>query len=515
MSRKKIFQIFIIVLLLIWYGLFFAHKIDLTTADLGRHLKNGQMILEGQFDVLKTNFYSYTQPEFPVINHHWGSGVIFFLIFKLAGFEGLSLFYLIVSLFVFFLFFRIAQKEANSKIALLVSLLLIPLMASRTEVRPEIFSYLFTALFFWILWHWRKGQINAKWLLVLPALQLIWSNLHIYFILGPSLVVLFILDRIIGRLKGKILPLKQPILVLILVGLASLATPFTLRGLIYPFLIFKNYGYRIVENQSVWFLENLGIVQNPNLSLFKVAFWVLVLSFVFLLVSNRRRFPLIYFVLSLTFSLMGWLAIRNFALFGFFVLPIIAYNLSFLKKFIDRNWEAKFAVGFLALAIFLITFFTHQLRLPFVYNRFGLGLFQGNNQSAQFFRDNKLRGPIFNNYDIGGYLIYHFFPEERVFVDNRPEAYSVSFFKERYIPMQQDESVWQKENQLNNFNVIFFSHHDVTPWGQNFLVERIKDPSWIPVFIDNFAIIFLEDNQVNQPIIEKYGISQESFRIVQ
>jgi hypothetical protein len=515
MGRKKIFQIFIIVLLLVWYGLFFVHKIDLTTADLGRHLKNGQMILKGQFDVLKTNFYSYTQPEFPVVNHHWGAGVIFFLIFKLAGFKGLSLFYLILSLTVFFLFFRIAQKEADFKIVLLVSLLLIPLMASRTEVRPEIFSYLFAALFFWILWYWRKGQINPKWLLALPVLQLIWVNTHIYFILGPCLVGLFLLERIIRKLRDRALSLKRAVLILILTGLASLATPFTLKGLIYPFLIFKNYGYRIVENQSIWFLENLGIVQNPNLSLFKVAFWILVLSFVSLLIGNRRRFSLIYFILSLVFSLMGWLAIRNFALFGFFALPIIAANLSFLKKFIDKNWETKFAVGFLALAIFLITFFTHQLRLPFVYDRFGFGLFQDNNQSAQFFRDNKLKGPIFNNYDIGGYLIYHFFPKERVFVDNRPEAYSVSFFKERYIPMQQDESGWQRENQLNNFNVIFFSHHDATPWGQKFLVERIKDPSWVPVFIDNFTIIFLEKNQANQPIIEKYGISQEAFRIVQ
>jgi len=63
---------------------------------------------------------------------------------------------------------------------------------------------------------------------------------------------------------------------------------------------------------------------------------------------------------------------------------------------------------------------------------FGFGLVQGNNQSAQFFIDNNIKGPLFNNYDIGGYLIYHFYPQEKVFTDNRPEAYSVSFF-EKYI----------------------------------------------------------------------------------
>jgi len=48
-------------------------------------------------------------------------------------------------------------------------------------------------------------------------------------------------------------------IVLILTGLVSLLNPFFIKGLIYPFNIFKSYGYRIVENQSVWFLEKLGI----------------------------------------------------------------------------------------------------------------------------------------------------------------------------------------------------------------------------------------------------------------
>ncbi|MBU1137121.1 hypothetical protein KKD72_02015, partial [Patescibacteria group bacterium] len=63
--KKKILQTVILVLLMAWYGLFFVHKIDLTTADLGRHIANGRLILSGQFDVLKTNFYSYTEPNFP------------------------------------------------------------------------------------------------------------------------------------------------------------------------------------------------------------------------------------------------------------------------------------------------------------------------------------------------------------------------------------------------------------------------------------------------------------------
>ncbi|MFH1461094.1 MAG: hypothetical protein ABIF84_01600 [Patescibacteria group bacterium] len=510
MSKKKIFSVFGLVLLMAWLGLFFMRKIDLTTADLGRHLKNGELILNGQFGILKTNFYSYTEPDYPMVNHHWGSGVIFYLIWKAFGFTGLSLFHLIVSLIIFYLFFRIAWRESNFKIAFLAALLLIPLMAARTEIRPEIFSYLFIALFFWILWHWRKGEIKDKWLWLLPILEIIWVNTHIYFIFGPALIGLFLVDRWISVKKIN----RKIGLCLILTGLASLISPFGLKGLLYPFNIFRDYGYRIVENQSVWFLENWGW-QHPNLTLFELSFAVLAVSFILLLIKNRRNFSFIYFCSALVVSAMAWLAIRNFTLFGFFALPIIAYQLkkALGKRAGFKSIEAKMFFGFLGLTIFLVCFAVYYSRLPLQKARFGFDLLPGNNLSAQFFRETGLKGPIFNNYDIGGYLIYHFYPQEKVFTDNRPEAYSIGHFQETYIPAQQDNQAWQELDKQYNFNIIFFSHRDYTPWGQQFLIERVNDGNWLPIMADNYAIIFIKNNQTNQEIIKQYQIPREYFGV--
>ncbi|MFH1671539.1 MAG: hypothetical protein ABH889_02070 [Candidatus Portnoybacteria bacterium] len=290
MDKRRILYISILTLLMAWYGLFFIHKIDLTTADLGRHLKNGELVLDGDFGILGKNFYSYTEPEFEVLNHHWGGGVVFFLVEKMSGFGGLALFYLILSLVVFWLFFDISQKESGFWISVLASALLIPLMAARTEIRPEIFSYLFIALFFWILWRWKNGELGNKWLFLLPILEIVWVNTHIYFIFGPALIGLFLLKRI----KDKKLWLTMG-----LTALATLLNPFFIKGLLYPFNIFRNYGYRIVENQSVWFLEKLGVIGNPNLNLFKIAFAVLVLSFVFTWI--KKKFNLIYLILAIVF----------------------------------------------------------------------------------------------------------------------------------------------------------------------------------------------------------------------
>ncbi len=98
-------------------------------------------------------------------------------------------------------------------------------------------------------------------------------------------------------------------------------------------------------------------------------------------------------------------------------------------------------------------------------------------------------------------------------MDNRPEAYPESFFEETYVPMQEKEENWQKELKKYNFNAIFFYRNDLTPWAQNFLINRVSDPDWAPVYVDNYNIIFLMRVALNQPIIKKYKLPKNIFNI--
>ena len=85
----------------------------------------------------------------------------------------------------------------------------------------------------------------------------------------------------------------------------------------------------------------------------------------------------------------------------------------------------------------------------------GLGLEAANDAAVEFFIKEKLQGPIYNNYDVGAYLIYYLYPNHRVFIDNRPEAYPTSFFTEVYWPLHLDEQKWQSVSSLCGFKVLF------------------------------------------------------------
>ncbi|MBI4120202.1 MAG: hypothetical protein HY454_01925 [Parcubacteria group bacterium] len=541
---KPIAKILLWVLPLALYGLFLASPINLVTADLGRHLKNGEILLDlsqvlslrdisrretsstiqdpsSKFQVLSTNFYSYTYPDYPTTNHHWLSGVIFYAVWKFFGFVGLQLFFIALSLATLLIFFTLAKKRAGLGWASLLTIPVIPLLLERDEIRPEVFSYLFSGIFFWLMLKYRDGEIGWKKLLILPALQILWVNLHIYFFLGPVIIGVFLLEHLIFRVKEKE-ALKRLIIILALTLLATLINPYGLDGAIAPLSIFKNFGYSLAENKPVWFIEK--ILSNPNFLVFKIVFALLIASFFVRLARDKHSLSLTDTLLALGFSAAGWLAIRNFAVFGLFALPIAAGNFARgfnLKQQTDRRL-GNITITTLILAV-LITFSGELWKIYPQPLKLGLGLENGNENSMTFFKENQLTGPIFNNYDIGGYLIWHLYPQEkvypeqfvpsgiegsrRVFVDNRPEAYPAEFFEKIYIPMQENKNIWAEKSALYKFNAIIFSYRDYTPWGQTFFARILEDPEWKTVFADSRVVILLKNNELNKDTIAKYGKS--------
>lgn len=510
---NKLLAAFVIIQLFSWYGVFLTHKINLVTADLGRHLKNGEVFVETGH-IVNTNFYSYTNPDFPTLNHHWGSGVLFYLVSFIGGFTAVQLFFIMVSMAALAVFFCVAAQQVGLGAAALLAIPIVPLLAERTEVRPEALTSLFAALFFWLLVRFRRDGQKWKGLWFLPPLMLLWVNTHLYFFLGFAIIGTFLVEYVLTR---QWMRLKHLSFVFGATVLAALVNPFGLPGVLAPFTIFRNYGYDLVENKSVFFLERL-MMRDPNFTIFKIVFGFLLVSFLIAAVKRHKEIPVSFVCLAVGLSAMAWFAIRNFALFGLFALPLVAHNVSLLlpisREVVAERVRQKTAVVLLALLLLVTASGNLAQYFPY-WHEFGLGLEPGNTAAADFLNMEKVRGPVFNNYDIGGYLIYYLYPREKVFVDNRPEAYPVAFFKETYIPMQQDETRWREAEQRYDFNAIIFSYHDATPWAQQFLIRRIQDASWIPVFVDSQVLILLKQNNQNKPIIAQYEIPRDRFRVAQ
>lgn len=523
---KKYFLIGFIFLSL-FLALFSLYKINLPTADIGRHIVNGDVFLHnGEYDIsakdiLYKNSFSFTYPEFPFINHHFGSGIAIYLIFILFGFSGLSFIYFLLILGALIFVIQAIKNNTDISSLLLVSIFLMPMIASRTEVRPEGLSYFFVGLFIFILYRYTRddkdnssNQISQKLIWLLPLTLLFWVNSHIYFIFGPFLIGAFLTETLILRNLAKI---KKLSLVLATSIVAMCINPYGVWGVLYPFTIFRNYGYRIVENQSINFLENISFT-NPDFLWYKITFILVFVSSLVILIKKRASFPSALFIIAFTFGILGYLGIRHIPLFALVSLPLLSFNITTIKQIFNKqiekiDLENKIIILVISICIILsATVFQFKEKLP--WNRdFGLGIQPDVMAPIEFIKKSGVRGPFFNNYDIGGFMIFGLFKQEKVFVDNRPEAYPKEFFQNVYIPMQENDRKWEEEMIKNKFNAIFFYRLDYTPWAQKFLISRINDQSWAPVFVDDQTIIFLYRNKGNKEIIKKYELPKEMFSL--
>lgn len=508
----------ILVVVLVWLSLLYAQKTNLTASDLGRHLMNGQVIWTEK-DVFTTNYYSYTHPDFPVPNHHWLFGVLAYGVYQISGFTGLSLIGIMLSMTgVGIVVHHLLSKHAVPKLVVAAGvLMLMPILVDRAEIRPEAVSLVFISLLTTVTWNWIQSKRTAfPWMLLVVWVisMIIWVNTHIFFIFAAVILGSAGMHLLVNTQWKKFRDL------LIIAGCAvasTLINPLGLSGVLYPFTIFSNYEYRVAENQSIWFFlkhyldgyyaylavvvwGTLGILfaqraRNPKHT--AGVYWQLLLAFFAVLTSTMMRYESIFALMALLwFCAYGW--------------PLLYSAMTKIAKNIPSSLRLSLNSFFLA-GCGVLWLSTAQV-FP-VGPSYGLGLLPNNRASADFFRSLDVQGNVFNNYDIGGFLIFELFPDRKVFTDNRPEAYPPGFLSNVLIEAQLNDTVWESISKQYDIGAIFFNRHDLTEWGQRFMIARLEDERWIPIFVDDYTIIFVDDRPENSSIIEAYRLSDDHLNV--
>lgn len=490
LANNFVFFLPLLILSLI-YMLSLIRPVDLAGQDLGRHLINGREILAGHWSVLKTNFYSYTQPEANFINHHWLAGVIFYLLYRVINIQAVIIFHNLILIGMLLSFFNLLKKKSNLLLASVLTLPAILFFLTRLEVRPETFGYLFISLILNIIWqaqHDQQLKTQHFWSLII--IQFLWVNLHISFVFNFLISALWLIDLWFQHhsIKNKLFK-KVLLLNLALLGV-SLLNPNFITGLLEPLKIFTDYGYPIVENKSLFFLKK---VLNDKL-VYSYLLTILVETIIFFFTLKKQKPNFFSLSLAIVGGLLALIAKRNIIIFVLFNFPLLAENLNCLVSKIKININQLKTI-FVSLSLIYFLFIPLILSGQLIKNInskiFYLGFIDNQFQATDFFKTLNIKGHIFNNYDVGSLLIFTLYPEQQVFVDNRPEAYGENFFQQLYIPMQENDAIWQEALKKYNFQAIVFGARDLTNWGQTFIAARLQDPAWELVYHDPYLLIFV------------------------
>lgn len=512
----KIFQricVFLIALSFVSYAAMLLHYTDFTLQDIGRHIINGREVLQGNTQVIFSNVYSYAEPNHGFVNHHWLSGIVFYLLYEVGGMTSLYILFVACSLVTLAVFFMLLKRMSNTQVAAILLPFSVLFLVSRVEIRPEMFSYLFLVIFLFLLHKmWREKTIRWRDIGILMGIEVLWINLHIFFFLGICVVGTYLLFAVLEYKTQRVFLKKIGILLFSLL-LVLPFNPHGFTGALYPIHAFRDYGYAIVENMNLWFLHDK--ISSPSIPLYVIAVCIFLACFIY-----RRKdvltVPGFFAVVGLG---LGYAALRNIPLFVFFSFPFLATSLCFFWKSMKRSRyrDSLQAMGLSVLVMYIIMFplllFSGTVFPEYSYKEIAPNVVPGQFASVEFYKKIHVSGNMFNNYDIGSYLIFALYPNQKVFVDNRPEAFGKAFFDDVYVPMQMSETVWQEKLDDYDFQTIFWGHRDITPWSYTFLRSRLKDPAWVAVYADAYAIIFVRNTEENTLVIEEYGLSSEELKL--
>ncbi|MCK5081393.1 MAG: hypothetical protein KAR31_00670 [Candidatus Omnitrophica bacterium] len=514
----------------------FAANIEIKDVDLWLHLATGKHILQN-FSIPKVDFLSCTITNTPWINHEWLFQTIVYAVFRDAGIEGLiNLKAAIVFLtFVLLLLLGYTRERQLGPIAILLLVLLV--YQFRLTLRPDMFSLLFFVLYICIL----GADLDKRWSLAAVVLiQIVWTNMHGFFILGPILVMVSLAAewakrRIvlpfewndIGRLSDE--EYKRLKLMFVLVILSCLANPYFAKGAWYPIGVFFSLG-----GESKVFFNQIQELQRPFTS-GNILFWqqyfqyklLIVISFLSF-VFNRRKVDMSALLLWLVFLLFSLFALRNMVFFAFAAYFAFLANFQYLstEEFLPDRWKsptfrAVWSTVLKAVLIIWIINYGNQMLLRGYYDfdkferksEFG-GLSQRNfaHKAVDFLVDNGINGNFFNDFNSGAYLLGRTSPDIKVFIDGRTEVYGAKFYKKHRKMWEGNTALFDEAADRYRLTGAFLNSVYV-PAPEKLIKHLYDHKDWVLVYFDYDASVFLKNVPQNRSWIDRYRMDLEQWQV--
>jgi hypothetical protein len=410
-------------------------QVLLNDGDTGWHIRTGDWIWQHQ-RVPTVDIFSFTKPDQPWFAWEWGWDVLFGIVNRFSGLAGVVFVTVVLLGFVSALLFRLIRRCSHcDALAALFTLLAVCASMIHWLARPHLFSWVFVLVFLHVIASAEKGNFRA--LHALPLLTLFWTNLHGGFFVGIVLLVTSALAEVLKALLWSeniwhvAYKNSRPYLLAALGCLAaSFINPYTwhLHQHIAAYLRDSKLLDNIQEFQSINFHRPSSIFFEAMLLLgVPAAFWCL------------RRGRIAQALSILLWAHLALVSGRNTPIFVLIAAPwAAAMSLDVARRLEGVRWLKKTSaliseildefrplerIGrwhVVSAAAVLVVAFVLGSNRPGLEAQFNPKSFRLQTIPAL----ETVKGlRVFTSDQWGDYLIYRFYPDQKVFMDGRSDFY--------------------------------------------------------------------------------------------
>ena len=472
--------------------------------DIWWHLQTGRVMLESGH-ILQTDVFSHTRQGQPWVSAYWLSQVILYLLFHYFHYFGLGLFQALVVTLTFA--FVYAQMEGD-----VFSRAFIVVLAAMTSAvvwiaRPHLLSFLLTAVLCHLLYLYKWRGVNRLWLI--PLLFVLWVNLHPGYALGFMVLVGFVAGEVFNNLLAWVSPGDDPIVPWRGVGTVVLVSLLSFLCLLLNPNTTKMWVHYLDTVRIDALQDFIQEWRSPDFHpLYTQPFIWLLLATLAAVGLSGRRVDGSDLALVAGFAYAGLLARRNFGPFALIAAPVLsrhasraiehwlmtarAQGLLGSVRQVTRPLSVGLAlVNWLLLALVLVAagvkvYLPLRTEFNVEHERRTLPL-----DAIEWIQEHRPPGPMFNNYNWGGYLIWQLWPDYLVFVDGRTDLYGDELLSQ-YLKVHFAQPGFQEVFDEHGVNFVLT---EAGGFADNFMA--LDDTGWTLAYSDDIAVIYvrkLDDN---------------------
>jgi len=453
--------------------------------DTWWHLRSGQYIAE-RGSIPTTDPFSHTRGGQPWIDHGWLAQLLWYGLFAVGGWAGLSLGLAAVVTAAFGLVWQVTP--GGRYVRAFSTILGAVTSAVIWAARPQMVSFLLAGLTLMLLERYKRA--GRRWIYALPLVTLLWANVHGGYAIAFILVAAYVAGETFNRLTGHH---DDPVLswrgigTLVLIAVISFAVvainPYGWRMWSYPF---RTVGIGALRDYiQEW--------RSPDFHLTMTWPFVAMLMLTLAAMGRApRRADWTDLALVGTWAVWSLFAGRNIGLYGLLTVPALArYADAAWKHYLPsearaptgprpvRSWLNGALLGLILLAALVkigvalapsAVAKAERETLPY--------------GAVQFIQAESPPGPIFNSYNWGGYLIFKLWPDYPVYIDGRTDLYDDAFVR-RYLRVVVAGEGWRQILDDDGVNLVLIERD--AP-----LVSFLRhDPVWIEAYRDEIASVFI------------------------
>jgi hypothetical protein len=500
--------IFLILLLSIC-GSAFTPRL-LGDAGIGWHIRNGEQMLRAH-TITRTDPFSATMSGQAWYAWEWLYDLLIAGIHARMQLNGVVFFTALVIAATFALTFRLVlMRGGNAPVAVALLALAIRAAAIHLLARPHVLSWLLAVLWFHQLdaWETAVGPARNRRLFWLPALMLLWVNLHGGFLVGFILLGLYLTGGIIrylaaahpGRRQAAGHRLRHLGVIAGLSLLASLVNPYSYE--------LHVHVYQYLSNRFL--MDHIEEFRSPNFHGVAEQCFVALLLITIIALAVTREKPRVSRLLLVLFAAgSGLYASRNLPVSSLLLTLVVAPMVSRAMAGEGKDFELA---GWFRQLLSRWDLFTarmggmeaslHGHLWPVVAVAFGLWVcahggrlgserlmaahFDGTRfpvLATEYIAQSGMRDPVFCPDNWGGYLIYRLYPQINVVVDDRHDLYGEPFLKE-YLKVVHVGPGWEGILRQKHWDVVLVP-------ADSALATALKEkPGWSTLFQDDVAVLF-------------------------